>query len=530
MSEQQNWSAWFQNNLTDMWELFQNLIQKPAEQPDWTIDNWKPSANDMAFAWEMYVDMRTRISTQPLHFLSGDEATALDSLYRLFQIVRDLEKKHGVDALVAASITNVVLNSDIRPLTARWHQRKLEGKLHPEDLRREFRANLQNLQPRLQKFQALLLRIAGNANEDGSEFERKKVQQQETRSLEGSIVYNGLLGYDCTCKVKPNDIISIIAAETREIQDRRDAVGPLPNAKVQPTSAAAEGGKPKEEDAELKRALEAGTSTDGNASKNSRKNGRPYHPVQDIVGLAISGGGIRSATFALGVLQGLTQRGIFRQVDVVSTVSGGGYLGSFLSTYLNTIDDACGPTIDKAPFKPVVAGDSRAIRSLRNHSRYIQPSNFDRWLTTLGQVAYGIVSNLIILSFWVFMAVLATFLIRTELREIWRDIYAPGPTVVATADSRIEINVSPSSVSKSTPVAVAAAENHIPANATTVDSSKTTGSAAEKPAQTLDYWKLTGFTKVWIVATVTLVFLLPLFQRRQFRKDPIQAKSRTTRN
>jgi choline dehydrogenase-like flavoprotein len=48
------------------------------------------------------------------------------------------------------------------------------------------------------------------------------------------------------------------------------------------------------------------------------------------VGLALSGGGIRSATFALGVLQALAARNRLRDVDFLSTVSGGGFIGSFL--------------------------------------------------------------------------------------------------------------------------------------------------------------------------------------------------------
>ncbi len=48
------------------------------------------------------------------------------------------------------------------------------------------------------------------------------------------------------------------------------------------------------------------------------------------VGLALSGGGIRSATFSLGVLQTIAERGRLRNVDYLSTVSGGGFTGSFL--------------------------------------------------------------------------------------------------------------------------------------------------------------------------------------------------------
>ena len=50
----------------------------------------------------------------------------------------------------------------------------------------------------------------------------------------------------------------------------------------------------------------------------------------NTVGLALSGGGIRSATFALGVLQALAKRNRLRDVDFLSTVSGGGFIGSFL--------------------------------------------------------------------------------------------------------------------------------------------------------------------------------------------------------
>lgn len=52
------------------------------------------------------------------------------------------------------------------------------------------------------------------------------------------------------------------------------------------------------------------------------------------VGVAFSGGGIRSATFCLGVLQVLARTGLLRRVDFLSTVSGGGYAGSFLGALI----------------------------------------------------------------------------------------------------------------------------------------------------------------------------------------------------
>ena len=48
----------------------------------------------------------------------------------------------------------------------------------------------------------------------------------------------------------------------------------------------------------------------------------------ETVGLAFSGGGIRSATFNLGFLQGAAALGLLKQFDYLSTVSGGGYIGA----------------------------------------------------------------------------------------------------------------------------------------------------------------------------------------------------------
>jgi hypothetical protein len=63
--------------------------------------------------------------------------------------------------------------------------------------------------------------------------------------------------------------------------------------------------------------------------------GRPSARAHDaaLAGLAFSGGGIRSATFNLGVLQGLARQGILRRFDYLSTVSGGGYIGSWLTAW-----------------------------------------------------------------------------------------------------------------------------------------------------------------------------------------------------
>ena len=53
----------------------------------------------------------------------------------------------------------------------------------------------------------------------------------------------------------------------------------------------------------------------------------------NFVGLAFSGGGIRSATFNLGVLQALADLKLLCRIDYLSTVSGGGYIGSWLMAW-----------------------------------------------------------------------------------------------------------------------------------------------------------------------------------------------------
>jgi len=54
----------------------------------------------------------------------------------------------------------------------------------------------------------------------------------------------------------------------------------------------------------------------------------------ETVGLAFSGGGIRSATFNLGFLQGAAALGMLKQFDYLSTVSGGGYIGAWFAAWV----------------------------------------------------------------------------------------------------------------------------------------------------------------------------------------------------
>src|SRR5205085_5309786 len=66
-------------------------------------------------------------------------------------------------------------------------------------------------------------------------------------------------------------------------------------------------------------------------------------------GLAISGGGIRSASFGLGVMQALVANSQLSKVDYMSTVSGGGYIGAALTWALRQEGAKAGTTADTFP-------------------------------------------------------------------------------------------------------------------------------------------------------------------------------------
>jgi len=77
----------------------------------------------------------------------------------------------------------------------------------------------------------------------------------------------------------------------------------------------------------------------------------------DLCGLAISGGGIRSAIFALGVLQGMALWGLLPRFDYLSTVSGGGYIGAWFSAWIARSGFA---TVERQLIPPWSGGGQRA--------------------------------------------------------------------------------------------------------------------------------------------------------------------------
>jgi hypothetical protein len=94
----------------------------------------------------------------------------------------------------------------------------------------------------------------------------------------------------------------------------------------------------------------------------------------DHFGIALSGGGIRSATFNLGLLQGLHRRGVLEYVDYLSTVSGGGYTGGFWTAWRKHHHPADGTIFPASgPENPTDKREGPEIRHLREFSRFLMP-------------------------------------------------------------------------------------------------------------------------------------------------------------
>jgi hypothetical protein len=111
-------------------------------------------------------------------------------------------------------------------------------------------------------------------------------------------------------------------------------------------------------------------------------------------GIALSGGGIRSATFSLGALQSLAKHRQLHTFDLLSTVSGGGYIGSWLSAWisrekLSVVEAAlgnCGSAGDSQP----VSAEPPPVTWLRKYSNYLAP-----------RVGLLSIDSLTLISIWV---------------------------------------------------------------------------------------------------------------------------------
>jgi hypothetical protein len=145
-----------------------------------------------------------------------------------------------------------------------------------------------------------------------------------------------------------------------------------------------------------------------------------------LMGLAFSGGGIRSATFNLGILQGLAKLGLLRKFNYLSTVSGGGYIGSWLINWIK--QDGVGEV--ERRLCPDFSPDPRdlrlePIRFLRDFSNYLTPQmgllSADMWVMAVVWVRNTLLNLLILLP-----AMFAVLLVP-RVPELWAQAIAPVP-------------------------------------------------------------------------------------------------------
>jgi hypothetical protein len=91
----------------------------------------------------------------------------------------------------------------------------------------------------------------------------------------------------------------------------------------------------------------------------------------NTVGLALSGGGVRSATYCLGVLQALAEKGRLRDIDMMSSVSGGGYIAGFLGRLHTRQPTAADGDPAERVERTLKDLGSSELQWLRYHAQYI---------------------------------------------------------------------------------------------------------------------------------------------------------------
>ncbi len=162
------------------------------------------------------------------------------------------------------------------------------------------------------------------------------------------------------------------------------------------------------------------------------------HSQQEpLSALCISGGGIRSATFALGAIQGLAEQGLLQSFDYLSTVSGGGYIGSWLTCWKQRAGglDRILPFLRrKSP--PIPSSQPDPIQHLREYNNYLSPKlgifSADTW-TLAATVSRNMCLNWLVFVPLLMAALMAPRLILSfaRLGETFDDFYGALPPATA---------------------------------------------------------------------------------------------------
>lgn len=154
-------------------------------------------------------------------------------------------------------------------------------------------------------------------------------------------------------------------------------------------------------------------------------------PPGKSVGLAFSGGGIRSATFNLGVLQALAERRMLGKFDYLSTISGGGYIGSWLTTFIRRLAEGDVARAEELLQLKDKGLEHPAIRFLRSFSNYLTPrlGITGDALTAVATYLRNLILNLSVLATLVVVLLLmprisVAFGISISQESSWRAVFS----------------------------------------------------------------------------------------------------------
>lgn len=145
------WADWLER-----WNLRSLSIRLPFLEMQWA-----PGDADRAAAWDMYVELLTRVTSHALPEEAGVEKAALDSVHSLFATTRDVLRRHGRDAGEFTRLAVVVLNQVIRPFTTKWHLLSQKGGFDDPAQRAAFRRELEGLREQLVQYTRALADMAG---------------------------------------------------------------------------------------------------------------------------------------------------------------------------------------------------------------------------------------------------------------------------------------------------------------------------------------------------------------------------------
>ena len=145
------WKNWLENwNMTSL-KINAHFLEM----------EWQPKDEDKTAAWELYIELLTRITTQPLPQQDGVEQAALSSVFSLFGLTREIIKRNGRGCAEFTKLAIVVLNQIVRPFTARWHRLSEEGAFKDPTQCQTFRHELTALQVQLTRYTQMLGAMAG---------------------------------------------------------------------------------------------------------------------------------------------------------------------------------------------------------------------------------------------------------------------------------------------------------------------------------------------------------------------------------